>query len=170
MPARHGDHHGLWIDPQNPNRIGNASDGGASVSVDGGKTWTTENNQPTAQFYHVAVDNAFPYHIYGAQQDNSNLGIASRTDWGAIGPADWFVAGDGECGFVVPDPRDWHVIYSNSEGYAIRYDRTKEDATDISPVPVDNSGHAASDILHRFQWVSPLMLSPAQSRHALHRR
>lgn len=160
LPARHGDHHGLWIDPQNPNRIGNASDGGASVSVDGGKTWTTENNQPTAQFYHVAVDNAFPYHIYGAQQDNSNLGIASRTDWGAIGPADWFVAGDGECGFVIPDPRDWHVIYSNSEGYAVRYDRTKEDATDISPVPVDNSGHAASDLIHRFQWVSPLMLSP----------
>jgi photosystem II stability/assembly factor-like uncharacterized protein len=160
LPARHGDHHGLWIDPQNPNRIGNASDGGASVSVDGGKTWTTENNQPTAQFYHVAVDNAFPYHIYGAQQDNSNLGIASRTDWGAIGPADWFVAGDGECGFVVPDPRDWHVIYSNSEGFAVRYDRTKEDATDISPVPVDNSGHAASDIAHRFQWVSPLLLSP----------
>src|ERR1044072_1768515 len=71
LPARHGDHHGLWIDPTNPNRIGNVSDGGASVSTDGGKNWTTQNNQPTAQFYHVAVDNAFPYHIYGAQQDNS---------------------------------------------------------------------------------------------------
>ncbi len=160
LPARHGDHHGLWIDPDNPNRIGNVSDGGASVSLDGGKTWSTVNNQPTAQFYHVAVDNAYPYHIYGAQQDNSNLGIASRTDWGAIGPADWFVAGDGECGFVIPDPRDWHVIYSNSEGYAVRYDRTKEDDQDISPVPIDNSGHGASDLIHRFQWVSPLMLSP----------
>src|SRR4051812_17063759 len=160
LPARHGDHHGLWIDPANPNRIGNASDGGASVSLDGGKTWTTQNNQPTAQFYHVAVDNAFPYHIYGAQQDNSNLAIASRTDWGAIGPADWFVAGDGECGFVVPDPRDWHVMYSNSEGYAVRFDKSKEDAQDISPLPIDNSGHGANDILHRFQWVSPLMLSP----------
>src|SRR6266576_3724740 len=73
MPASHGDHHGLWIDPQNSNRIGNANDGGASISMDGGKTWTTQNNQPTAQFYHVAVDNAFPYHIYGAQQDNSNV-------------------------------------------------------------------------------------------------
>ena len=70
LPARHGDHHGLWIDPTNGNRIGNANDGGASVSTDGGKTWTTQNNQPTAQFYHVATDNAFPYHIYGAQQDN----------------------------------------------------------------------------------------------------
>jgi photosystem II stability/assembly factor-like uncharacterized protein len=160
LPARHGDHHGLWIDPQNANRIGNANDGGASISTDGGKTWTTQNNQPTAQFYHVAVDNAFPYHIYGAQQDNSNLAIASRTDWGAIGPADWFVAGDGECGFVIPDPRDWHVMYSNSEGYAVRFDKSKEDTQDISPVPIDNSGHGANDVIHRFQWVSPLMLSP----------
>ncbi|MGH7938330.1 MAG: WD40/YVTN/BNR-like repeat-containing protein, partial [Chthoniobacterales bacterium] len=69
LPARHGDHHGLWIDPQNPQRLGNANDGGASVSVDGGQTWTTVDNQPTAQFYHIAVDNAFPYPIYGAQQD-----------------------------------------------------------------------------------------------------
>jgi photosystem II stability/assembly factor-like uncharacterized protein len=160
LPARHGDHHGLWIDPQNPNRIGNVSDGGASISTDGGKTWTTENNQPTAQFYHVAVDNAFPYHIYGAQQDNSNVGIASRTDSGVIGREDWFEAGGGECGFVVPDPRDWHIIYSNNEGYAVRYDKTHENSQDISPVPLDNSGHGAVDLAHRFQWVTPLMISP----------
>ncbi|HEY6110948.1 MAG TPA: hypothetical protein VIV62_00380 [Chthoniobacterales bacterium] len=160
LNARHGDHHGLWIDPQDPNRIGNVSDGGASISIDGGKTWTTQLNQPTAQFYHVAVDNAFPYHIYGAQQDNSNVGIASRTDSGVIGREDWFEAGDGECGFVVPDPRDWHIIYSNSEGYAVRYDKNKQDVQDISPVPLDNSGHGAVDLAHRFQWVSPLMLSP----------
>ncbi|MDQ2825129.1 MAG: glycosyl hydrolase, partial [Verrucomicrobiota bacterium] len=159
LPARHGDHHGLWIDPTNPNRIANANDGGASISTDGGKTWTTQNNQPTAQFYHVSVDNTFPYHIYGAQQDNSNVGIASRTDWGAIGPADWFVAGGGECGFVVPDPRDWHIIYSNSEGYIVRYDKNKEEVQDISPVPLDNSGHGAVDLAHRFQWIAPLMLS-----------
>ena len=160
LPARHGDHHGLWIDPQNPNRIGNANDGGASISTDGGKSWTTQNNQPTAQFYHVAVDDAFPYHIYGAQQDNSNVGIASRTDWGAIGAADWFAAGGGECGFVIPDPRDWHIIYSNSEGYVVRYDKNKEDDQDISPVPLDNSGRGAAELAHRFQWVSPLLLSP----------
>ena len=160
LPARHGDHHGLWIDPQDPNRIGNANDGGASISTDGGKTWTTQNNQPTAQFYHVAVDNAFPYHIYGAQQDNSNVGIASRTDSGVIGREDWFVAGGGECGFVVPDPRDWHIIYSNNEGYITRYDKNKEVAQDISPFPLDNSGHGAASLAHRFQWISPLMLSP----------
>src|SRR5438132_438062 len=161
LAARHGDHHGLWIDPTNPNRIANVSDGGASISTDGGKNWTTQNNQPTAQFYHVAVDNAFPYHIYGAQQDNSNVGIASRSDSGVIGREHWFVAGGGESGFVVPDPRDWHIIYSNDEGSAwVRYDKNKEDVQDISPVPLDNSGHGAVDVVHRFQWVSPLMLSP----------
>jgi len=160
LPARHGDHHGLWIDPQNPNRVGNANDGGVSISTDGGKTWTTQNNQPTAQFYHVAVDNAFPYHIYGAQQDNSNVGIASRTDSGVIGRENWFVAGGGECGFVVPDPRDWHIIYSNEAGNINRYDKNKEEVQDVSVWPLDNAGHGAVDLAHRFQWVSPLMLSP----------
>lgn len=160
LPARHGDHHGLWIDPKDPKRLGNVNDGGASVSSDGGETWTTLNNQPTAQFYHVAVDNAFPYHIYGAQQDNSNLGIASRGEDGVIGREDWFEAGDGECGFVIPDPRDWHIIYSNSEGYITRYDKSKEQYQDISVWPLDNSGHGAADLKHRFQWVSPLLISP----------
>ncbi len=160
LPARHGDHHGLWIDPKDPNRIANANDGGASVSIDGGETWSTQNNQPTAQFYHVAVDNAFPYHIYGAQQDNSNLGIASRGESGVITREDWFQAGDGETGFVVPDPRDWHIIYSNNEGFITRYDKSKELYQDVSVWPLDNSGHGASDLKHRFQWVSPLFLSP----------
>src|SRR5205814_8991194 len=101
-----------------------------------------------------------PYHIYGAQQDNSNVGIASRTDWGAIGPADWFVAGGGECGFVVPDPRDSPIIYSNNEGYITRYDKSKKEVQDVSVWPLDNSGHGAVDLVHRFQWVTPLMLSP----------
>ncbi len=161
LTARHGDHHGLWIDPENPQRLGNANDGGASVSLDGGKTWTTQGNQPTAQFYHVAVDNAFPYHIYGAQQDNStNVCIASRTDSGIIGPQDWYPAGGGECGFVIPDPRDWHIIYSNNEGFLGRYDKTREQARDLSVLPLDNSGHGAADNIHRFQWVSPFFLSP----------
>ena len=159
LPARHGDHHALWIDPKNPKRLANASDGGASVSTDGGETWTTLNNQPTAQFYHVAVDNAFPYHIYGAQQDNSNVGIASRGESGVIGREDWFQAGGGECGFVVPDPRDWHIIYSNNEGYITRYDKSKEQYQDVSVWPLDNSGHGAAELKHRFQWVSPLLIS-----------
>src|SRR4030081_1407165 len=116
LPARHGDHHGLWIDPTNANRICNVNGGGARIRAGVGKTWTTLYNQPTAQFYHVAVDNAFPYHIYGAQQDNSNVAIASRTDEGIIGRQHWYPAGDGECGFVVPDPRDPLIIYSNNAG------------------------------------------------------
>jgi photosystem II stability/assembly factor-like uncharacterized protein len=160
LPARHGDHHGFWIDPKNPDRMADANDGGVTISIDGGKSWTTQNNQPTAQFYHVAVDNAFPYHIYGAQQDNSNVGIASYSDKGAITQQDWFEAGGGECGFVVPDPRDWQTIYSNNEGYIVRYDKQKEQSQELSVWPLDNSGHGAEDLVHRFQWVSPLLISP----------
>ena len=84
LPAPHGDHHALWIDPTNTQRLINGNDGGVTISVDGGKTWTEQNNQPTAQFYHVAVDNHWPYRVYGAQQDNSTVAIASRTDDGVI--------------------------------------------------------------------------------------
>src|SRR5205823_11663940 len=100
------------------------------------------------------------YHIYGAQQDNSNVGIASRGESGMLGREDWFVAGGGECCFVLRDPRDWHVIYSNNEGYIVRYDKNKEESQDISVLPLDHSGHGAVNLPHRFQWVSPLMLSP----------
>ena len=163
LPAPHGDHHGLWIDPENPQRLINANDGGATVSTDGGKTWTTLHNQPTAQFYHVATDNAFPYRIYGAQQDNSNIAIASAGSEGVIGREDWYPAGGGECGFVVPDPRDPNIIYSNNEGYITRYDKRTGQSQDVSVWPVDVSGHGASDLKHRFQWVSPLFISPHNS-------
>src|SRR5215469_4580132 len=82
LPARHGDHHGIWIDPTNTDRIIESSDGGASISVDRGKTWSSQNNQPTAQFYHVSADNRFPYYVYGAQQDNSSVAVASMDDEG----------------------------------------------------------------------------------------
>lgn len=160
LPAPHGDHHGLWIDPDSPQRLINANDGGAAVSTDGGKTWSTLNNQPTAQFYHVSTDNAFPYRIYGAQQDNSNIAIASAGNSGIIGRQDWYPAGGGECGFVVPDPRDPNIIYSNNEGYITRFDKRTEQSQDVSVWPVDVSGHGASDLKHRFQWVSPLLISP----------
>jgi len=89
LPAPHGDHHGLWIDPTNPARMINGDDGGATISVDGGKNWTQQMNQPTAQFYHVAADNRFPYYLFGAQQDNSSLATASWSDEGIIGPNRW---------------------------------------------------------------------------------
>jgi photosystem II stability/assembly factor-like uncharacterized protein len=160
VSATHGDHHGLWIDPTNPARMINANDGGASVSLDGGNTWSSQDNQPTAQFYHVAVDNQFPYWVYGAQQDNSNLTVASFDDEGVIGPRDWFPAGGGECGFVIPDPRSPNIIYSNSENQIVRFDKHVDESQDISAWPVDNSGHPAAELAHRFNWTSPLLMSP----------
>jgi photosystem II stability/assembly factor-like uncharacterized protein len=160
VPATHGDHHALWIDPTNPKALINSNDGGASISLDGGATWSTQNNQPTAQFYHVATDMRFPYWVYGAQQDNSNLAVASAGDDGVVGPRDWYPAGGGESGFVVPDPRDANIIYSDAENQFGRYDKAADQVQNISPDPVDNSGHPAAELTHRFNWTSPLMLSP----------
>jgi photosystem II stability/assembly factor-like uncharacterized protein len=160
VSATHGDHHALWIDPNNSNSLINANDGGASISLDGGNTWSTQDNQPTGQFYHVATDNRFPYYIYGAQQDNSNLAIASFDDEGVIGPRDWYPAGGGESGFVVPDPRNPNIVYSDAENQYGRFDFRSQQSQNISPDPIDNSGHPASELEHRFNWTSPLMLSP----------
>ncbi|HEY5071354.1 MAG TPA: hypothetical protein VII63_04915 [Caulobacteraceae bacterium] len=160
VSATHGDHHALWIDPNNPRALINSNDGGASVSLDGGATWSTQVNQPTGAFYHVATDNRFPYWIYGAQQDNSNLAVASADDSGVIGPRAWYPAGGGESGFVIPDPRDPLIIYSDAENQFARYDMHSRQSQDISPDPIDNSGHPASELTHRFNWTSPLMLSP----------
>ena len=160
VSARHGDHHGLWIDPGNPERLINGSDGGAIISDDGGKTWTQANNQPTAQFYHVSVDHSFPYRVYGAQQDNSNVWIKSAEDQGAIDERDWDVAGGGECGFVLADPRDPEIIYSDSENTINRFNHHTFQSQNVSVWPFDASGRPASGLEHRFNWTSPLMMSP----------
>ena len=94
----------MWIAPEDPNRFIESSDGGAQISFDGGKSWSTEDNQPTGQFYRVAVDNDFPYHIYGAQQDNTTVGTLSRSNDGAITERDWHDVGGGESGWIAPDP------------------------------------------------------------------
>ena len=160
LPARHGDHHGLWIDPTHPERMIESSDGGASISFDRGKTWTTQANQPTAQFYHVAVDKRFPYYLYGAQQDNSSIAIASMDDQGAIVQRDWYDVAGGECGFVIPDPRDPEITYGSSENFIGRLDRHNMQEQIIPVWPIDASGHAARDLEHRFNWTSPLIMSP----------
>jgi photosystem II stability/assembly factor-like uncharacterized protein len=160
LPARHGDHHGLWIDPTEPKRIIESSDGGASISFDRGKTWSTQANQPTAQFYHVAVDNRFPYYLYGAQQDNTSIAIASMDDEGAIVERDWYDVFAGECGFVIPDPRDADIVYGTSENQIGRFDKHNMQLQVISVWPIDASGHAAKDLEHRFNWTSPMIMSP----------
>jgi photosystem II stability/assembly factor-like uncharacterized protein len=160
LPARHGDHHGLWIDPTDPNRIIEASDGGASISFDGGKTWSTQHNQPTAQFYHVSVDNRFPYYVYGAQQDNTSVAIASMDDEGAIVERDWYDVFPGECGFVLADPRDPDIVYGTSENFIGRFNKHTMQLRVIPVWPIDASGHAAKELEHRFNWTSPLIISP----------
>ncbi|HZU21262.1 MAG TPA: hypothetical protein VE998_00430, partial [Terriglobales bacterium] len=160
LNAPHGDHHGLWIDPDHTERLINGNDGGATVSTDGGNTWTTQYNQPTAQFYHVITDNRWPYFIYGAQQDNTTVGIRSYDDEGVIGRQDWYPVGGGESGYIAPDPRDPEVVYANGEYQASRYDHRSEEYSDITPWPVDPSGHGAGELTHRFQWTSPLLFSP----------
>ena len=160
VAATHGDHHALWIDPDDSHRLINANDGGASISLDGGSTWSTQENQPTGQFYHVATDRQFPYYVYGAQQDNTNLAVASFDDKGVIGAADWYPAGGGESGFVVPDSKDPDIIYSDAENQYARFDKRSQQSQNISPDPIDNSGHPAGELQHRFNWTAPLMLSP----------
>jgi len=164
MPAPHGDHHALWIDPKDTRRLINGSDGGASISVDGGKAWTAPYNQPTAQFYHVAVDNRWPYRVYGAQQDNSTIAIASRDDEGVVGRQDWFQVGGGESGFIAPDPKDPEVIYANSDsGQMTRYDHRSNNFRDVSVYPLDVSGNGAADLKYRLQWTEPLFVSAHDS-------
>jgi photosystem II stability/assembly factor-like uncharacterized protein len=160
LPARHGDHHGIWIDPTNTDRIIEASDGGASISFDKGRTWSTVYNQPTAQFYHVSVDNRFPYYLYGAQQDNSSIAIASMDDDGAIVARDWYDASNGEAGFVLADPRDANIVYGTNENLINRFNKQTMQMQVVSVWPVDVSGHAAKDLEHRFNWTSPLAVSP----------
>jgi photosystem II stability/assembly factor-like uncharacterized protein len=159
--APHGDNHELWIDPKNPHWMIVANDGGASVSHDTGKSWTPENNQPTAQFYHVAADTAVPYRVYGAQQDNSTVAIATRSDGFAIDRPDWYDVGGGESGFVVPDPRDPMVVYAGSyDGLITRFDKRNGQEQDISSWPVNPMGAGAAELKHRFQWTAPILISP----------
>ena len=157
----HGDRHDLWIDPTNANRMIESDDGGATISTDGGKTWSAESNQPTAQFYHVTTDSRFPYYVYGAQQDNGTVAIASRSDGGAIGQRDFYGVGGGESGYVIPDPRNANVVFAGSyDGLITRFDKSTGQTQDVSPWPLNPMGSGAADLKHRFQWTAPIAVSP----------
>jgi photosystem II stability/assembly factor-like uncharacterized protein len=159
LAAPHGDHHGLWIDPTNPQRMINGDDGGATISIDGGKNWTPQLNQPTAQFYHVAADNRFPYYLFGAQQDNTPVASQAWSDFGLIGLRSWYEVIGSESAFMAPDPRDGNIVYSAGQG-VLRFDKHTEQGTDISPWPIDFAGHGVGDFPHRFQWTDPILISP----------
>jgi photosystem II stability/assembly factor-like uncharacterized protein len=156
----HGDNHDLWIAPEDPNRMIESNDGGANVSFNGGKSWS-EQDQPTAQFYRVALDNDFPYHIYGAQQDNSTVRIASRTTDSGITTSDWFDVGGGESGWIAPSPKDSEIIFAGSyDGLITRYDHRTGQLRDVNPYPNNPMGWGAGDIKYRFQWNFPIVFSP----------
>ncbi len=155
----HGDNHDLWIDPNNPMRMITGDDGGACVTYNGGQTWTQEDIA-TAQFYHVTLDNEFPYNVYGAQQDNSTIRIASRTTGFGIDRPDWHDVGGGESGYIAVNPKDANIVYAGSyDGYLTRYDHRTTQQQDISPWPDNPMGGGAKDAKYRFQWTYPIVIS-----------
>jgi photosystem II stability/assembly factor-like uncharacterized protein len=157
----HGDNHGLWIDPQNTRRMIAANDGGVTVTLDGGKNWTPQDNQPTAQFYHVITDTSTPYRVYGPQQDTGTVAIASRSDDGAIDRSDWYDVGGGEAGYIAPYPPDPNIVYAaDYQGNITRFDKRIGQVKAITEQPELSDAHGAANLEHRFQWTAPVMLSP----------
>src|SRR5271170_8106626 len=137
----HGDNHGLWIDPRDSRRMIASNDGGVTVTLDGGKNWTPQDNQPTAQFYHVATDAATPYRVYGAQQDAGTVAIASRSDSGSIDRSDWYDVGGGEAGYIAPYPLDPNVVYAaDYQGNITRFDKHTGQIKSITEVPELSDG------------------------------
>ncbi len=165
----HGDNHDLWIDPGNPERMINGNDGGANVSTNGGVSWTAQDNQPTAQFYHVTTDNSFPYRVYGAQQDNSTVRIASRTKGGGIDKPDWHSVGGGESGHIAPRHDNPDIVYAGSYGGLItRWDYKTRQARVITAWPENPMGWGAKDLKYRFQWTAPIVVSRFDSNVLYH--
>jgi photosystem II stability/assembly factor-like uncharacterized protein len=157
----HGDHHDLWIDPENGDRMIVADDGGAQISFDGGNNWSTYMNQPTAQFYRVSTDNSFPYRILAAQQDNSTVRIKSRTSGVGITEQDWESTAGAESGYVVADPNNPDIVYGgNYGGFLSRLDHRTGENRAISVWPDNPMGAGADVQKYRFQWNFPIFFSP----------
>jgi photosystem II stability/assembly factor-like uncharacterized protein len=159
--APHGDHHDLWIDPNDNQRMVIADDGGAQVSLDGGESWSTYMNQPTAQFYRVTTDNHFPYRIYGAQQDNSTMRINHRNDGYAITEDDWEVSAGSESGWLAVDPTDNDVVFGGNYGGLLQLLNHSSGARrNVNVYPDNPMGHGAEGMKYRFQWNFPIFFSP----------
>ena len=158
--APHGDHHDLWIDPNNNNRMVIADDGGAQISNDGGNNWTTYHNQPTAQFYRVTTDNSFPYRIYGAQQDNSTVRISHRVSGSTISESDWESTAGGESAHLAPDPNNNEIVYGGTfKGYMMRQDHRVDQTRSINVWPDNPAGSGAEVMKYRFNWNFPVKFS-----------
>jgi len=158
--APHGDHHDLWVAPENPDRMIIGDDGGAQVTFDGGETWSTYHNQPTSQFYRVVTDNHFPYRIYVAQQDNSTLRIAHRTTGGSISEEDWEETAGGESAHITVDPLNNDIVYGGSyDGFLTRVNHKTGSVRGINVWPDNPMGHGAEGMKYRFQWNFPIFFS-----------
>ncbi|WP_020607006.1 VPS10 domain-containing protein [Spirosoma spitsbergense] len=159
--APHGDHHDLWIDPDNNQRMIIGDDGGGQVSNDGGNNWTTYHNQPTAQFYRVATDNSFPYRIYGAQQDNTSIRIPHRTTGSAVTEKDWTALAIGESAHLAPDPLHPEIVYGGDyKGYMTMQDLATGQERSTNVYPDLPAGSGADVMKYRFNWNYPVFFSP----------
>ena len=163
--APHGDHHDLWIAPEDNQRMIIGDDGGAQISFDAGENWSTMNNQPTAQFYRVTTDNHFPYRILAAQQDNSTVRISHRTGGRFITESDWSSTAGGESAHIAVDPLNDDIVYGGSYGGLLtRVNHKTNESRAINVWPDDPMGHGAEDFKYRFQWNFPILFSPTHKK------
>ncbi|MFZ0500332.1 MAG: hypothetical protein WAU49_20085 [Steroidobacteraceae bacterium] len=165
LHLRHGDDHIVWINPTDPKILLVGDDGGGTVSTDGGKTWSTEHNQPTGQFYHVAIDDDFPFNVYGAQQDEASFQGPSAMPGGAITTDAWHTVALGESTFVAPKPHSDDVTYG-SDYYTLmqRYNRVTGARKSVSPWPQYLDGVSSAEMRYRFGWTHPIFFSPDDPR------
>ena len=165
----HSDQHDLWINPANPDNMILANDGGGCVTFNGGKSWSPQNNQPTAQFYRVITDNQFPYRLYAGQQDNSSVSIASRSSRGSIGESDWFPTAGGESAFLAFDPENPSTVFGTSiQGTIDRHNLETDERKSIMVYPQLNLGTLPKDQRYRFNWNGPLTAQMQDPRVLYH--
>ena len=159
--APHGDYHQLWINPNNNKNLIISNDGGAAISFNGGASWSTQNNQPTAQFYRVNADNVFPYNLYGGQQDNTSVKIASQTtSWGGISERDWSYSAGGESAFLAFDPNNPRYVMGGSyQGTISLLDTKTNEQVGVMEYPVQYQSLQPKDMNYRFNWNAPIIHS-----------
>jgi photosystem II stability/assembly factor-like uncharacterized protein len=161
IPVPHGDNHHLWINPNDNTNLINSNDGGANISFNGGKSWSSQQNQPTAQFYRVITDNLVPYNVYGGQQDNSAIAIASRTNDGGIDWKDWYSVAGGESAFIAFDPDNPETVYGGTyQGNISKWSKTSREQKSIKEYPELGLSIAPKDAKYRYNWNAPIISSP----------
>lgn len=169
LATPHGDNHHLWIHPEDNSKMINSNDGGANVSNNGGKSWSTQQNQNTAQFYRVITDNLMPYHIYAGQQDNSTIAIASRTNDAGIDWKDWYPVAGGESAYLAFDPNNPEVVYGGTyQGNISKWIASSKEVKSIKEYPELGLGNAPKDQKYRYNWNAPIISSPHDRRTIYH--